>query len=479
MLTKKQKKFLDYIQEYFEKKGYSPSHDEIRKHFKLASVSTVNHYMKALQEKGYITREKSTARSTKINKQDIAINIPFKGYISAGLPIEAIEEHETTTVPKNMVASSGEHFALGVKGNSMIDEGIFDGDTVIIKKQNTVENGETAVALINGNEVTLKKIFKEKTRIRLQPANPALKPLFVKTVIIQGKVISVIRNLGEQDKKDNYLNKVYFKDARSMAELPDNSVHLIITSPPYFNIKDYSLDGYQRKKKAEKEKGQIGDISDYKKYIEEMLKIWQECERVLTPNGKLVINTPLMPILKKNLNTHHNRHIFDINSDIEHSILNNTKIFLLDVFIWNRTNPSKRLMFGSYPYPRNFYAQNSIEFITVYVKEGTPENNMPSDIKEKSKLTEKEWVEFTKQVWNIPVPNKGDLAFGEHSAIMPEEIVRRCVRLYTYTGEAVLDPFAGSGTTLKVAKELKRNYVGYEISRSYERVINLKLNSLL
>jgi len=273
----------------------------------------------------------------------------------------------------------------------------------------------------------------------------------------------------------DYLNKVFFKDARKMAELPDNSVHLIITSPPYFNIKDYSLDGYQTKKRTEKVKGQIGDIADYKEYIKEMLVVWKECERVLTPNGKLAINTPLMPMLKKNFNSHYNRHIFNINSDIEHSILNDTGLFLLDVYIWNRTNPSKKLMFGSYPYPRNFYAQNTIEFITVYVKDGQTKNNLPKDIREKSKLTEKEWVEFTKQVWNIPIPGKNDLAFGEHSAIMPEEIARRCVRLYTYIGDVVLDPFAGSGTTLKVAKELKRNYVGYEISKSYEKIINAKL----
>ena len=276
-----------------------------------------------------------------------------------------------------------------------------------------------------------------------------------------------------------HLNKVYFKDSRDMTELQNNSVHLIVTSPPYFNIKDYSLDGYQKNKRAERTIGQIGDIADYKNYIDEMLQIWKECERVLKPNGKLVINTPLMPIFKKNLNTHYNRHIFDINSDIEYSILNNAKLFLLDVFIWNRTNPSKKLMFGSYPYPRNFYAQNTVEFITVYVKDGSSENNLPKNIKDKSKLTEKEWVEFTKQIWNIPIPGKGDLAFGEHSAIMPEEIVRRCIRLYTYVGDVVLDPFAGSGTTLKVAKELKRNYVGYEISESYKRVINLKLQSLL
>jgi len=277
----------------------------------------------------------------------------------------------------------------------------------------------------------------------------------------------------------DYINKIFFKDSRKMLELPDNSVHLVVTSPPYFNIKDYSLDGYQKNKKSEKETGQMGDIADYKKYIDEMLLVWKECERVLKPNGKLIVNTPLMPMLKKNLVTHYNRHIFDINSDIQHSIVNKTNLFLLDTYIWNRTNPSKKLMFGSYPYPRNFYAQNTTEFITVYVKDGLPENNVSIKIKEKSKLSQDEWVEFTKQIWNIPIPNKSDLAFGEHSAIMPEEIVRRCVRLFTFVDEIVLDPFAGSGTTLKVAKELGRNFVGYEISKNYEQIIKLKLSPKL
>lgn len=276
-----------------------------------------------------------------------------------------------------------------------------------------------------------------------------------------------------------YINKVYFKDARKMTELPDNSVQLIVTSPPYFNIKDYSLDGYQKNKKAQKATGQIGDIADYEKYIDEMVLVWKECERVLKPNGKLIINTPLMPMLKKNLITHYNRHIFNINNDIEHSILKKTNLFLMDVYFWNRTNPSKKLMFGSYPYPRNFYAQNTTEFITVFVKDGIPENNLPAKIKDRSKLSQKEWVEFTKQIWNIPIPGKGDLAFGEHSALMPEEIVRRCVRLFTFVEDVVLDPFAGSGTTLKVAKELERNFVGYEISKSYEDIIKLKLRPKL
>jgi len=131
-------------------------------------------------------------------------------------------------------------------------------------------------------------------------------------------------------------------------------------------------------------------------------------------------------------------------------------------------------MFGSYPYPRNFYAQNTSEFITVYVKDGAPEK-VSKEIKEASRLAQKEWVKYTKQIWRIPIPNKNDLAFGEHSAIMPEEIVNRAIRLYSMVDDLVLDPFTGSGTTLRIAKQLRRNYVGYEISTTYKDIINKKL----
>ena len=274
--------------------------------------------------------------------------------------------------------------------------------------------------------------------------------------------------------RTSFINKVFFSDARYMKEVPDNSVQLIITSPPYYNIKDYSKDGWQKSRHSEKIEGQIGDIGNFQLYINELLKVWQECERILKPNGKLVINTPLMPMLRKNLTTHYNRHIFYINSSIENLILSRTKLFLLDIYIWNRKNPTKKLMFGSYPFPANFYAQNTIEFITVYVKDGVPVE-VSKEIKEKSRLTQREWVEYTQQVWTIPVPNKKDLAFGRHSALMPEEIVLRCVKLFSFVGDIVLDPFAGSGTTLKVVKELKRSFVGYEICKSYKPIIDLKL----
>ncbi len=274
--------------------------------------------------------------------------------------------------------------------------------------------------------------------------------------------------------KPHYVDNIFYGDARKMGELPDSSVSLIVTSPPYWNIKDYSLDGKQEKKNGVKIKGQIGDINNFKKYLEELTIVWKECERVLKPNGKLCINTPLMPILKSQLNTHYTRDIVDINAGIEWEILNKTKLYLYDVFIWNRTNPTKGLMFGSYPYPPNFYAQNTIEFITVFVKDGKSDNK-ENDIKEKSKLSEKEWVDFTKQVWNIPVPNKSDIAYGEHPAIMPEEIAYRLIRLFSFVNDLVLDPFMGSGTTAVVAQDNNRHYIGYEINKTYKRIADAKL----
>lgn len=260
-----------------------------------------------------------------------------------------------------------------------------------------------------------------------------------------------------------------------MHQLPDESVRLVVTSPPYFHIKDYSKDGKQQAVVSHRQKGQIGDYLSYDRYISAMLEVWKECFRVLMPNGKLVINVPLMPMLKRVVNTHYTRHMYDINSDIQQSLLGNVReAHLLDVYIWERTNPTKKLMFGSYPFPPNFYAQNTTEFMSVYVKDGKP-SKVSSALKDASRLSQAEWVEYTKQIWRIPVPNKSDTAYGTHSAIMPEEIARRFIKLYSFVGDLVLDPFAGSGTTLKVAKAQGRQYVGYEISSHYKAAIERKL----
>ena len=113
-------------------------------------------------------------------------------------------------------------------------------------------------------------------------------------------------------KKLEYLNKVFYKNSQTMKEVPNDCIDLIVTSPPYFNTKDYSKDGHQINSHSKKNNQQIGDINTYKSFIKELLKVWKECERVLRPNGKMVINTPLVPMKKKEYSTHQNRHIFDL-----------------------------------------------------------------------------------------------------------------------------------------------------------------------
>ena len=271
------------------------------------------------------------------------------------------------------------------------------------------------------------------------------------------------------------LDTVFLGDAREMLEVADESVDLVVTSPPYFNIKDYSLDGHQTASHSDRHASQLGDITAFDAFLAELTRVWKECARVLRPNGKLIINTPLVPMLKRDLVTHENRHIFDLNAEIQQTIVRGVSgMFLMDTYVWNRTNPTKRLMFGSYPYPPNFYAQNTVEFVTVYVKAGKARRRSV-EVRDQSKLSQDEWVEYTKQVWDIPIPNKSDLAFGHHSALMPEELARRCIRLYSCVGDVVLDPFAGSGTTCRVAQEQQRHFIGYELVHEYAALINEKV----
>lgn len=273
------------------------------------------------------------------------------------------------------------------------------------------------------------------------------------------------------------INKVFYSSCTDMYQIPDNHVNLIITSPPYFNIKDYSKDWGQENTHSKKSKYDVGSIDNYDEFMDTLRKLWIECERVLKPNGKLIVNAPLMPMPKKSLSTHYNRDIFNIYGDIESTIVHGVNnMYLMNVYIWNRTNSNKALMFGSYPYPHNFYSQNTCEFIGVFVKGGEPEK-VDKEIKEMSILTQEEWILFTKQVWDLPTPTSKDSGGGFHPAVMPEEIVRRCVRLYSFVGDIVMDPFTGSGTTLKVAKELGRNYLGYELYETYKGLIDSKLAS--
>lgn len=194
-LTKKQKEIFDFINEYIQENGISPTIEEIRKKFKLNAISTVHGHIEALIEKGYIAKTDNYSRGLEIIGGKKIIEISIVGKIAAGQPIEAIETRdETISLTNDLIKNSKGHYALRVVGNSMIDEGIFDGDIVVIKKQSSAENGQTVVAIIDDNEATLKKIYREKNKFRLQPSNQSLLPIFRKEVEIRGVVVQVVRN---------------------------------------------------------------------------------------------------------------------------------------------------------------------------------------------------------------------------------------------------------------------------------------------
>lgn len=192
-LTKKQKEIYDYIRYYIRKHDYAPSYREIGEHFGLSSVATVAGYIETLKDKGHLTAEENMARSLQLTPQwdNRTFAVPLLGTIAAGEPIEAIRTSETIDIPANMRGPSV--FALKVRGESMLDDGIYDGDYVIIEPTSSPKNGDIVVSLIDRENATLKRFFKEKDHIRLQPANNNYKPIRVKKVIIQGKVRGIIR----------------------------------------------------------------------------------------------------------------------------------------------------------------------------------------------------------------------------------------------------------------------------------------------
>ena len=196
-LTKRQREILDYLNEFIEQHGYAPSLEEIGRRFGLSSLATVHKHLTNLQDKGFIRRAWNRSRSVELVPTRMggrALDLPLLGYVAAGVPIEAVVSNETVTVPEDLVGTR-DTYALRVRGNSMIDEQIRDGDLVVVEDRQTAHNGEMVIALLEGAEVTLKKFYRENGHIRLQPANDAVAPIIVKAdeVQVQGVVVGIMR----------------------------------------------------------------------------------------------------------------------------------------------------------------------------------------------------------------------------------------------------------------------------------------------
>lgn len=198
MLTKRQKQILDFINAQIEKHGVAPTLEEMARHFRLASASTVHEHLEALEKKGFLKKKHGQARAISTKHEGGLVRVPLLGSIAAGQPIQELRHNEYIAVPQSLVPSGANVYALKVLGDSMIEENIHDGDTILVRHQETAENGQKVVALLDNFGATLKKFYREHGQIRLQPANKNIEPIIVrngKDIAIQGIVLDVIRGV--------------------------------------------------------------------------------------------------------------------------------------------------------------------------------------------------------------------------------------------------------------------------------------------
>jgi len=198
-LTRRQREILDYIAAHIGSKGYAPSFEEIARQFGFQSLATVHEHLTNLERKGCIRRSHNESRAIEIvppKGQTGATELPLYGLVAAGEPIEAIEGSDTIAVPDELVPRRGRSYVLKVRGQSMIDEQIKDGDYVVVHERHQADNGQMVIALVGGTSATVKRYYREPGGwIRLQPANPTMQPLRVneRDVTVQGVVVGVIR----------------------------------------------------------------------------------------------------------------------------------------------------------------------------------------------------------------------------------------------------------------------------------------------
>jgi len=501
MLTKKQKDVLDFIKQYYSKHKYAPSLEEIKKHLKIASVSTAHFHIKKLQEKGFLRKEDNQPRAISVFESEKMINVPLMGNIAAGQPIEAIKEKETIAIPQSKLPNSGNFYALRVIGNSMIEENINDGDVVLVKQQDTAENGQKIVALIDNYETTLKKFYKERGHIRLQPANRTMDPIIISKqtpLTIQGIVIDVIKNdennfveelITSKDIKRNNklpLNKIILNDAvEELRKLPDECCDVVIIDPPYNIGKDF---------------GNNMDKREMNEYIR-WSKSWiDESIRVLKPTGTIFIYgfseilaylSVEIPINKRWLIWHYtNKNVASLN-------------------FWQRSHESIICAWKSNPVfnrdeVREPYTEGFLNGAAGKIRKGTigryssggqetvykahEGGALPRDVIKIPALAggagmNERWFICNTCGGNVFEPRElkkhADHEIVKHPTQKPLEICRKLIKSAMPKKDGVvLIPFVGTGAECAAAKELGQNYIGFEINPDYIKIAEKTISSV-
>jgi site-specific DNA-methyltransferase (adenine-specific) len=257
----------------------------------------------------------------------------------------------------------------------------------------------------------------------------------------------------------NTLHKIIIGDSRQMKEVPDESVHLIITSPPYWQLKDYG-NGKQ-----------IGYNDSYEEYINNLNLVWNECHRILHKGCRLCVN--IGDQFARSV--YYGRYkVIPIRTEII-KFCESAGFDYMGAIIWQKVTTTHTTggatVMGSFPFPRNGILKIDYEFILIFKKYGTPPK-VTKEVKEQSKLTKEEWNQYFTGHWNF-AGEKQD----KHLAMFPEELPGRLIKMFSFVGDTVLDPFLGSGTTTLAAKNLKRNSIGYEINGDFLPVIKDKLSA--
>lgn len=499
MITKKQKEVFDFIKTYSKSNGYAPSLEEIQKKFKLASVSTAHFHVAKLKKAGYLEKIKNKARAISVPEKEQLVRIPLMGVIAAGEPIEAIRQNEFIAVAKTKLPKNGDFYALRVSGNSMIDENIKDGDVVLVKQQEIAENGQRVVALIDNYEATLKKFFKERNQIRLQPANSAYEPIIIRKnrdIKIQGIVIDVIQNEPQQiedslttislkKNKTLPLNKIILGDALAeLKKLPDESCDIVVVDPPYNIGKDFGNNIDKR------------ELSEYVAWCKEWIN---ECIRVMKPTATMFIYgfseilahlSVEIPINKRWLIWHYtNKNVASLNfwQRSHEAIICAWK----DKPIFNRDEVRE-------PYTEGFlngaagkvrkgtlgrFSKNGIE--TVYkAHEG---GALPRDVIKIAALAGgagmiERWF-LCKTCDDVFEPqelqkhNRHEIM--KHPTQKPLELSKKLIKSAMPKKDGVvLVPFVGTGSECAAAKELGQSYIGFEINPDYVRIAEKMVNSV-
>lgn len=504
MPTKRQKQILDFITSFQKKKGFAPSLEEIKKHLKLSSVSTIHFHIKKLQDEGFLNKEENSPRSISVYESQQMVKIPLMGVIAAGQPIEAIQVKETIAIPKTKVMRGGNFYALRVAGNSMIDENINDGDVVLVKEQQTAENGQKIVALINNYEATLKTIYKEKNQIRLQPANKEYEPIIIKRgeqeIIIQGLVVDVIKNeILSPEIKEKFeiekplkkldklpLNKIICGDAiEELKKLPNHSVDLIVADPPYWKVINEKWDYKWRTE------------NDYIYWCKQWLK---ELSRVVKKTGCFYLFgyfrtlTYLLPEIEREGFALRQQII--INKGIQAISGRATKNYKMF------PNVTESVLF----FARNNQPEIKKFLLELQKKAGLTAKEINDKMEVKSnggglwslytgdnilaQIPTKEQWEKLEKILNFKKPYSevnfvfnpqmgftdvwSDINFYKeerhHPTQKPLQLIERLIKASSDEEMVVLDPFIGAGSTALACLNLNRNYIGIDLDEKYVKI---------